>query len=380
MKKIFFITALTMSFSVLFAQNKDLGKAESYLKKSKLDKAYESIELVMQDADALKDAQTWFVRGKIYTAIAADPKFATMVVNPEEIALEAFRKMEEINMAYAIKYPQEILKLATVYANKATAFYNEKNYTQSESYFIRNIEVADIVGSFDTTAYFNAALTSSLAQDYTSAKKYYTELVNIHYNQPSIYFSLANAYLELKDKDNAIKTMELGIQRFPEDYANMVNAAGIYLRIGDDASTKKASEILETVKTKWPNDPIVYYYIGLAYQEMKLYKEAEVAYLEVLKLKPADDASKFALGMLYAQEGDNYRNIANNTPLSDTKTYDENIKLSDESYKKSAPMLEEVIVNQPNNMNALQVLKAIYQILNRKADADRISEKISHLN
>ena len=66
MKKLTLILVVLLFATMSFAQKAAVRDADSNLKKGKLDKAKESIDLAIKDPTTSVDAKTWLIRANIY--------------------------------------------------------------------------------------------------------------------------------------------------------------------------------------------------------------------------------------------------------------------------------------------------------------------------
>lgn len=382
MKKLLMALALVCSFAV-YAQNKDVDKADKLIAKNKVDKAFEAFKSAEQDPAAMNDSKTWLVKGKIYTAIAGVPVYSSLVKgeNPAMVAMESFKKAIELDPTpdhnlYKLLVNKELPKLKDVFSKIGGDAYMSKQYERALENFQMTLEIADMLEIVDTVDLFNASISATGAGNSKAAQVYLLKLVEYKYSQPSIYNSLANTYIVDKDYVNAAKYAKQGLTLYPDDKINTINAAGCFLRMEGKEYAEEAEKILNQTIEKWPGDKLVYLYIGIAYDQMGKIEKAENAYMKAVELDPAYFDAILNLALVYVNAGNDYQTIANNAPLEDEKAYYENNKLANEYFAKSIPVLETVIKIQPDNCGAIITLRDVYNILQKNAEAKKLTEII----
>ncbi len=88
MKKLFVTLLFCGAGFASMAQKAKVNSADEYLKSDKIDQAKADIEAALAHEKTKDDAKTWYVKGKIYEALATKNKSAA----DAEVAFEAFKK------------------------------------------------------------------------------------------------------------------------------------------------------------------------------------------------------------------------------------------------------------------------------------------------
>ena len=73
MKRVLLSTLLVLAVSGIFAQ--DIKKTKEFIAASAWDKAKTSIDQVLAVPKNQKSPEAWYLKGKIYSAISANPSF-----------------------------------------------------------------------------------------------------------------------------------------------------------------------------------------------------------------------------------------------------------------------------------------------------------------
>ncbi|MCB0300641.1 MAG: hypothetical protein KDE52_11335, partial [Calditrichaeota bacterium] len=97
------------------------------------------------------------------------------------------------------------------------------------------------------------------------------------------YAALLDAYLKLKQFDNAFNLVDAQVSRYPENPRYIVDAGDVRYKSGDQAGARKIwSDLLK----KESNDISVYTLLANAYIENRLYDETVVLYRDAIKKFP----------------------------------------------------------------------------------------------
>lgn len=72
---------------------------------------------------------------------------------------------------------------------------------------------------------------------------------------------------------------------------------------------QKAIEEFKILKEYAPNDPWVYMQLAYSYRDLQMSTEEKQAYETILSLRPQDHETRFKLGTLYFQDGENARGL-----------------------------------------------------------------------
>ncbi len=379
MKKIILLLFVVTSFTMLSAQNTKVQSAYSYLRSGRLDKAMENIEPAITHEKTMNDPKTWNYRGTIFIQIAAstDPKYKSLSTNAEQIAYDSYQKSIELDKDKEFEQKNMIglFACAEQFYNKGVEYFNLKDYTNGLVAFEKTIKINNTFGKKDTLATFNAALCAELSENKVKAKEHYISLVKSNFNQPSIYSSLSNIYRDDNDTIKAIKTIEMGRKRFPDDYSLIIAEANIYLFTGD---VQKAQNALNVAIAKDPSNATVHFAVGNNYEKTGDIVNAEIAYKKAIELKPDYYDVIYTLGALYVNDAVSLTGKANALPLGD-KNYDVLKKQADDQLNKAIPYLEKASEMQPQDAIVLTSLKDIYTRLNKVENLKIINQKIENL-
>src|SRR6202047_723296 len=137
-------------------------------------------------------------------------------------------------------------------------------------------------------------------EDYPQAIKHHQIVVKAHPNNALAYYHLGFAYgvtgdhrAELEDYQKAV---ELGLS----DWQLFLNMGLLYL---DDARLDDATAVLRLATLLGPYHPETHFNLGLAYERLGFFPQAEQEILLSLRLDPNQLDARNQLGVIYAEEG-----------------------------------------------------------------------------
>lgn len=361
------------------AQNVKVQSTISYLRNGRLDKALENIEPATTHEKTMNDPKTWYYRGNTYIQISAstNPEYQKLATNAVQTAYDSYQKSIELDTEKEFQQKNMIglFACSEQFYNKGVESYNNKDYVNAIEFFEKTIKINGVFGNKDTLATFNAALCSELAGNTAKAKTHYISLIKANYNQPSIYSSLTNIYKEENDTVKAVKTIENGRKKFPDNYELMIAEANIFLYTGNAV---KAQNALNSAITKDPNNPTIHFAVGTNYEKMGDMQNAEKSYLKAIELKPDFFDAIYNLGALHVNNAVTLLEKANALPLGD-KNYDVLKKNSETELNNAMPFLEKASEMQPKDALVLTTLKDIYTRLNLIDKLKVVNQKLADL-
>jgi len=231
MKRVLLSTLLVLAVSGIFAQ--DIKKTKEFIAAGAWDKAKTSIDQVLAVPKNQKSAEAWYLKGKIYSAISANPSFKSLAPNGRMEALDAFKKSMELDKSIATTYLtldqyKPVFELYTTNFEEAAALYNGEKYPEALVEFKNCAVYGDYIYSngwglykLDTTLNYYTALSALNAKQDAEAVKYFTVLADAKVGktpeQATIYRYLAKYYYDKKDEPNMSKYIKIGMELYPKD-------------------------------------------------------------------------------------------------------------------------------------------------------------------
>jgi len=235
MKKMF-LTALLAVIGLL-SQAQKLEKAKDLLTRKKLTDAKTEIDNVLAVDKNKTSSDAWYIKAKIYGAIANDSTLKSTVPDARNTAFEAMKQYLELenkekdaakkNIQLTLDNNAPLVEMYSGYSKDAASFYNASNYNDALVNFKRSLEVFDLMASkglinmkLDTTTTLYAGISAEKAQKPDDAAVYYGKIAENKAKGEGfveIYKWLADYYRRKDDVANASKFTSLGKEVYPND-------------------------------------------------------------------------------------------------------------------------------------------------------------------
>jgi tetratricopeptide (TPR) repeat protein len=386
MKRFALLMILAISCTVVFGQRNNRTSAFNELRNGRLDRAKEYIDKTVQHEQTIQDARSWFYRGNIYLSIhmSENPEYKALDDNALDVALESYIKAQEYDekKEYYTDILTNLFVISEQYYNLGVTSYNENDYKAAMNAFKQSLDVTIEMGSLDTMAMYNVGLTAEIAGETAEAKKYYSDLLEMEFQNAEIFGSMGRLYMAEGDTATALNYIKQGREIYPDDFNLLISEINIYLLTGD---VEKAVENLELAVQKDNTNPTIFFAVGVAYDQLKskypesadeYFSKSENAYLRAIELDPEYFDPIYNLGALYVNEAAILIEEANKLPLSEEEQYNKLIEDANSKLAASLPHLEKALELQPNDFNTMVSLKEIYTRLNKMDKLQEINQKI----
>ena len=379
MKKIVFVTGLSLLTIGSFAQMGKVMGAYNYLQYNDLDKAKNSIDLATVHEKSKSNAKTWLYRGKVYYAIhvSKEEKFKTLHDNPLKEAYTAYLKAFEFDTKKIdIKDLQNSLAICvpSLFSAGVESF-NSNSYPDAVEKFETCISIGEKLGTIDTLAAYNAALASERGEMNDKALKYYQKCADLGYGGASVYSSMAAIHKAAGDEVAALAVLKKGREKHPDNQDMITAEINFYLK---DGKYDEAFDNLSLAIKNDPNNATFYFARASINDQRKQYEEAKADYIKAIELKPDYFDALYNLGALYFNQGAETNNQANDLPLNEAKKGEELRAKADELFKGALPHLEKAHELNSSDKNTMVSLKNIYA---RTGDTEKykvINEKLTN--
>lgn len=192
----------------------------------------------------------------------------------------------------------------------------------------------------------NIAANSYNSKNYQKAVKYLEYYLKVQSSNTNFHF-LADSYKNLGMYSDALKTIDRGLVKYPNDYQLCVD--GISISQADKNDVKLQSYLDRALKLR-PNEEALLVIQGELYEKNNQYQKAYSTYLRLQSVKPnnVNVIKKVAI---------NCYNVGvlhyNNNELSLANSY----------FKKALPSFDAVLGYDPTSVMFLEGLATIYQCL-----------------
>ncbi len=392
MKKVTVLISFLMIFSFAFAQKGKVNSAYSNLQSGKLTKAKDLIDAASVHNKTKDLAKTWVYRGDIYVEIANSNLSGVLVIDKEAIpkAIEAYKRAKELDTAgeFTENIERGLTNISIACYNTGVQFYNKKQYVDAADNFGKAYKYKMEVNVIDTNAVYNAAIAYNLGDRKDEAAVYYAKLVELNYDQASIYneyYSILNAKEDRKEE--ALAILKKGRELYPEEYPLIISEANYFLSTDQ---TEKALKNLELALSYESDNYQIFHAIGTMYnllfddkdktekERLFAYDKAYDAYKKAIELKSDFFDAIYNLGAIVFNKGVYFLEKADNLPLGD-KNYDTIKEKGNGFLIEALPFLEKASELNPKDTNTLYSLKQIYTRTNNMEKYQEVKAKLEEL-
>lgn len=386
MKKLVLLLTMIMACSIMYGQRNNRTTAFNYLRNGELDKAKEYIDKTIEHPRTEEDARSWFYRGNIYLSIhmSDNPEYKALDDNALNVALESYLKAQEYDSRndYYTDILSNLLVISEQFYNEGVFSYNDGEFIEAHKAFKQSMIVTEMLGSIDTMAMLNAAITAEITGLNDTALTYYNKLLDIDYQSPELYTSMGRIFLAKDDTATGLEYIGKGREIYPEDFNLLINEINIYL-LSDQV--ERAVDQLELAVEKDDTNPTIFFAVGVAYDQLRskspevadeYFEKTEEAYKRAVVLDPEYFDAIYNLGALYVNAAAVIIEEANKLPLDKEKKYNEMIQKANDYLRKAMPRLERALEIQPNDFNSMVSLKEIYTRLNKMDKLQEIDRRI----
>jgi len=402
MKKTLLMLGLLIITIVTYGQKKEIKKAQKAITSGNFTEAFSyinQVEGMISNAESSVKAQFYLLKGQAYLGDSNND------VEKLKSAGDAFQKslQTESKGKYSDEVRNQIQNLRAALINSAIEDQKNKNYKLASQKLFQSYNIS----KSDTSDLYFAAGSAVTANDYDSALLYYKELMDLGYTGVEKQFFATDAAtgeetlfntknerdLMLKSKSYTNPVDKLSESRVSEILRNMTL---IYLNQGDNeaasAIIKQAREknpddisliraesemaykvgdmdrynsLMKDIVAADPNNPEVYYNLGVGSNKMGDKDKAIEYYEKALEFDPNyAEALINTASLILEGEGAIIEEMNSlGTTNADYNRYDELKEVKNELYLRAIPYLEKATEVRPDNIELVRTLMNIYSQL-----------------
>ncbi|MFA6259988.1 MAG: tetratricopeptide repeat protein [Bacteroidia bacterium] len=238
MKK-FLVLVLTCLSLTAFAQRSNVESAVIYLRNSEIEDAKKVIDEAAEHADTKDDPKMWSVRAAVYDTIYRNPDYRKLDSTWEEKFVVACIKCMETDTKkrYEDYCGFTVINSAFAAYNKGVEYLQNNDSKNALKFFVYVTQVFpyDKNGDLKKNNINEKAITLNMAslaiknQNNADAKKYLQKLIDMDYNDPTIYLLMANIYYLEGDTTKGLSVTDAGRKRFAGEKDLINQELNIYL-------------------------------------------------------------------------------------------------------------------------------------------------------
>lgn len=389
MKKVFLLVAICAIASIGYGQKKPkINQAEKARSEGNLAEAKEIVDAAIEHEKTKDDGKTWYYRGLVYASLdtTTNPEYQNLADNPLKTAMEAFAKADEIDpdgnyyitndMGIPVLKEQQVAMLFGHYLNEGVEAYQAQELKEAVTYFTKS----QIAQPKDTTGYIYAGLAAQADENYeVAAKNYYALINDLDYHKEDIYNALI--YIEgvvNKNDEKALELIRKAKKQFPDNIAFAKSEINTLIRM-DKVDEAKAE--LEKAIEQEPNNPDLYFTLGVMQEELGNTDKAADAYKKAIEVDPDYYNAIFNIAVLNYNIAVELIKEKNNLGISSAEQKKAKVlqKEIEEKLRAALPYWERANELQPNDRTTLETLQYIYSQLKMNEKVLEISEKLESL-
>ena len=388
-KGLLILLVLVLFTNLTFAQKHNVVNASIALRNEEYVDAKKYIDEAYETESTSNDAKMWNYRSQIYLQIAL--KQADLDENAVFKATEAHLKCLQTDKKGRVivrKWTAKEDVLAGIVQcgyklfNKAIEEYNAGNYKSSLKHYAAIFEIIPLDtedqlkrGNITAeTIYMNSYLAASKMKDNKQSKEFLQMLIDVNFNDPSIFAYMSNIFLEEGNTDKALEYLALGRESFEEDQGLINTEINLYIQLG--RTSELIGKLGEAIALDEENE-LLYFNRGTIYDQEGDIDNAKKDYLTALELNPSAFGANYNLGALYFNQGVETKNKANAT--SNNSLYKKLNKEADAVFAKSLPYLETAHNLNADDKNTLLSLKQLYYLNGDYEKSEEMKKLIAEL-
>ena len=359
---------------------------------AKLEEAKEMIDIAAADATVGADIKTWQTKGNIYAAYL-QKDMNQLVINPTHkvehaaeglMALQAYEKalgmaQKKFETKDALKGMEEVTKSLNFVGNsQIQAKEYAEAYKTLSSVMDANIKIKEAGGDPPIAAEemnnlkFIVAFCAEVAGEKEVSNKYFKELYDSGFEDPGVYSKYFNVLVEEGKMEEALKVLETGRAKFPDDTEILFAEINYYIQKEQyDVLESKLKEAVE----KEPENASIRSALGNVYMNLheaeftangetekgKKYFDSALDYFnQAVSMNAEQLDAIYSIGSLYYNQAVAYLKLQSKLDLKEQKKYDEySVKIKG-LFEKALPYFKDAERIDPNDINTLVALSEIY--------------------
>lgn len=374
MKRILFLLLISGTLLGVNAQKASLTKAYNFYFDKDFVKAKEAIDLCIADEKLSTKAQTWLYKGNIYYYLAnneysakqKDSQYQILYPDAPTEAYDAFVKSREINpnaeamdMFTAKEALRQLYPLLLVRGvdQLIAKDYNGAKATLEKG--IASYEMDKPQYPMNGDLYYYYAYTLEAMGSTADLKNYFQKAIDDGSTIPYVYIRLIETYKKNDDPVKAKAILDGAKSKLPNDLSVKMAEIDYYFWTNDSV---KAKSMLNTISPNSLKSEDEMVNLANFYIKEKRYEDAISLLEKANALNPNNYAVLYNLGVCTYSVSEKQFNKYNELAVKNTNS-DEALAYkskSEELLKESAEYFEKARVIEPQDLNLLKTLRAIY--------------------
>lgn len=392
MKKYILLTLNLLILTALIAQKPSLTKAYNFFYDKDYDKAKVQIDLCTADEKLSTKAQTWLYKGNIefllanreYSEKQKNESYQIRYPNAPLEAFDAFEKalsinpkVEALDMMSAQDALKQLYPYLLVYGvdQLIAKDFNSAKATLAKGIKSYEMDTPQYPMNGDLYYYYAYALESLNETD--EAVTYYQKALNDGSQNAYVFAKLIDHYKAKNDHQNVEKTLATAKQKSPNDMSIRLLEIDYAYWKGDSVKAKSLLDQIDVHSLKTEDEMVN---VANFFIKEKRYEAADKLLRRANALSPNNFVILYNLGVCTYSFSEYYFNRQNQLAIQQGDKSDiEAAKSMSEKYlQEAADYFEQARKLQPDDVNLLNTLRAIY-VRQQSPKADEIDSIIKQL-
>lgn len=392
MKKYILLTLNLLILTALIAQKPSLTKAYNFFYDKDYDKAKVQIDLCTADEKLSTKAQTWLYKGNIefllanreYSEKQKDESYQIRYPNAPLEAFDAFEKalsinpkVEALDMMSAQDALKQLYPYLLVYGvdQLIAKDFNSAKATLAKGIKSYEMDTPQYPMNGDLYYYYAYALESLNETD--EAVTYYQKALNDGSQNAYVFAKLIDHYKAKNDHQNVEKTLSTAKQKSPNDMSIRLLEIDYAYWKGDSVKAKSLLDQIDVYSLKTEDEMVN---VANFFIKEKRYEAADKLLRRANALSPNNFVILYNLGVCTYSFSEYYFNRQNQLAIQqgDKSDIDAAKSMSEKYLQEAADYFEQARKLQPDDVNLLNTLRAIY-VRQQSPKADEIDSIIKQL-
>lgn len=386
MKKITWIalSISALSFTqIAYAQKAKISSAQISLQDGKVMDAKKDIDAALQDPDIQKRVDAWTTKGDVYKDIYETKIYYALNPNCLFEAKDAYMKASdlELNPKKQKNFTAPLTSLEGYLFNEGLGRFNSKKYDDAYKHFDAARKVNEFLlskglsSAIDTNAIYATAMSGVSIDKSKEVAPLLQKLIDMNYNNASVYESLAQIYETNGDKEALSKLIKKGLEKFPNSKNLQIYELNQSLDGGD---LKESITKFEKALASDPKNASIAFNLGVLYDKLQNMDKTKEYYEKAIALKSDYGDAYFNLGVMYFNLGvakNKEMNAVDDAKDKDGKIYAGLKAERDALFQQALPNLEKAYHIDPKNNDYKQNLKKVYASMNMLDKAKALNDE-----
>lgn len=392
MKKYILLTLNLLILTALIAQKPSLTKAYNFFYDKDYDKAKVQIDLCTADEKLSTKAQTWLYKGNIefllanreYSEKQKNESYQIRYPNAPLEAFDAFEKalsinpkVEALDMMSAQDALKQLYPYLLVYGvdQLIAKDFNSAKATLAKGIKSYEMDTPQYPMNGDLYYYYAYALESLNETD--EAVTYYQKALNDGSQNAYVFAKLIDHYKAKNDHQNVEKTLATAKQKSPNDMSIRLLEIDYAYWKGDSVKAKSLLDQIDVHSLKTEDEMVN---VANFFIKEKRYEAADKLLRRANALSPNNFVILYNLGVCTYSFSEYYFNRQNQLAIQqgDKSDIDAAKSMSEKYLQEAADYFEQARKLQPDDVNLLNTLRAIY-VRQQSPKADEIDSIIKQL-